>query len=382
MFQPEIFNVFCDVPNAIVENLLEEHIVYFLKEYTADFMEVASLEEWIRNELDQCLKELNLKRSYESFLVSYEEVIQRCPHMTEHIARLKTMVQPEQRTAEWYAFRYNHITASNAWKAYSASEKMRNSLIYEKCKPYEKKVFKSSLTETPMSWGHKYEPLSATIYEALNQTKISDFGCIEHPVHTFLAASPDGICTGPNNYGRMIEIKNVVSREITGIPKPDYYVQMQIQMEVCDLDECDFVETKFVEYENYEDYKNDGTFTQSADGKQKGIIKVYTKDDAYRYEYMPLNCDEVEAWLDASGPDEWIKNVYWKLAVYSCVYVPRCKLWFDRTLNDLEEVWKTVLKERADGSWVARQPTRRAKKTEVHITGCEVAEKDYDQLTY
>jgi hypothetical protein len=46
----------------------------------------------------------------------------------------------------------------------------------------------------------------------------------------------------------MLEIKNVVSREITGIPKPEYYVQMQLQMEVCDLEECDFLETKLISH--------------------------------------------------------------------------------------------------------------------------------------
>ena len=32
---------------------------------------------------------------------------------------------------------------------------------------------------------------------------------------------------------------------------------MQLQMEVCDLDECDFLETKFTEYTDYTAYKND-----------------------------------------------------------------------------------------------------------------------------
>jgi len=57
----------------------------------------------------------------------------------------------------------------------------------------------------------------------------------------------------------MIEVKNVVSRVITGIPKEDYYIQMQLQMEVCDLNECDFVETKFIEYDSYNDYIEDGS---------------------------------------------------------------------------------------------------------------------------
>ena len=46
-------------------------------------------------------------------------------------------------------------------------------------------------------------------------------------------------------YGRLVEIKNIVNREITGIPKKEYWVQMQLQMEVTDLDECDFLETRF-----------------------------------------------------------------------------------------------------------------------------------------
>ena len=49
----------------------------------------------------------------------------------------------------------------------------------------------------------------------------------------------------------MLEIKNIVNREITGIPKKEYWVQMQMQMEVCAIyEECDFLETRFKEYEN------------------------------------------------------------------------------------------------------------------------------------
>ena len=44
--------------------------------------------------------------------------------------------QPEQKTREWYQFRYNLITASNLWKVFG-TESQVNSLIYEKCKPFE-----------------------------------------------------------------------------------------------------------------------------------------------------------------------------------------------------------------------------------------------------
>ena len=53
------------------------------------------------------------------------------------------------------------------------------------------------------------------------QTKIEEFGCIQHPKYNFIGASPDGINIEPNcnRFGRMLEIKNIVNREITGIPK-------------------------------------------------------------------------------------------------------------------------------------------------------------------
>jgi hypothetical protein len=48
----------------------------------------------------------------------------------------------------------------------------------------------------------------------------------------------------------MLEIKNVVNREINGIPIEEYWIQTQLQMQVCDCDECDFLETSFKEYED------------------------------------------------------------------------------------------------------------------------------------
>ena len=86
--------------------------------------------------------------------------------------------------------------------------------------------------------------------------KVEDFGCIKDDNHDFLGASPDGINVDPNSkrYGRMLEVKNRVSESvpITGNPKREYWIQMQFQMGVCGLKECDFFESRFIEYENKE----------------------------------------------------------------------------------------------------------------------------------
>ena len=101
----------------------------------------------------------------------------------------------------------------------------------------------------------------------IQKLRISDV--LNIPSYSFIGASPDGINSNISNprFGRMLEIKNIVNREINGIPKLEYWIQMQLQMETCDLNECDFLETKFIEYENEDDFIKDGSFTYSEDNK-------------------------------------------------------------------------------------------------------------------
>ncbi len=294
----------------------------------------------------------------------------------QKIIGLREIPQPVQRTPEWYQFRWNLITASNAWKAFE-SQSTINQLIYEKCQPI--KIFddnngddeqvKMVNTNTSLHWGQKFEPLSVLIYEHKYKTKIEDFGCIQHPTYKFIGASPDGINVDKNGdrYGRMLEIKNVVSRDINGIPKKEYWVQMQLQMEVCDLDECDFLETKFTEYIDYNAYKNDTT------DKTKGIIIYFhTKEGKPFYVYKPLTIveeDDISKWedeiLSLYQSEEYnytyMKFIYWKLEVFSCVLVLRNKEWFKNNISQLEKVWKIIEQERVTG-YEHRAPVKKVKK--------------------
>ncbi len=305
------------------------------------------------------LSELNLERCGQSYVYSDNRVPE------QHIQLLKSLPQPAQKTSEWYKFRHEHITASNAWKAFG-TQSTKNQLIYEKCKPNEVKESKNNgaLSENALTWGHKFEPLTRMIYEDIHKTQIEDFGCIEHPTYTFLAASPDGIVTGPTNFGRMIEIKNVVSREINGVPKTDYYIQTQLQMEVCNLNECDFVETKFVEYPTYLDFMQN-------DNKRKGIISVFVVNAEYKYVYMPFHIQtetDTNNWLDSvmDYEGEWIKNIYWYLDVYSCILIKRKVDWFQYAIPILQDIWNTICVER-QGDYSLRAPKKRNNKIHINI---------------
>jgi putative phage-type endonuclease len=309
----------------------------------------------------------------------------------EKIQGLREIPQPVQRTPEWYKFRWNLITASNAYKAFETQSSI-NQLIYEKCQPLKTFDYegddevKMVNTNTAMHWGQKYEPLSVMYYEKKYGTKVEDFGCIQHPVYKFLGASPDGIVVNKESdrYGRMLEIKNPVSREITGIPKKEYWTQMQLQMEVCNLDECDFLETKFTEYpdrhsynddfnydENYDEYTSDTTI--SSDGKQKGIIIYFhTKEGKPFYSYKPLNItthQEIIDWeedvISLYQSEEYnytfLKFIYWKLDIVSCVLVLRKKDWFKNNIGQLEKVWNIIENERITG-YEHRAPVKKQKK--------------------
>ena len=313
---------------------------------------------------------------------------------------LRKKPQAEQRTPEWFEERNNMLTMSNFYKIWE-SEKVANSLIYEKCEAIDnspevvaRRESKSGMfvnTESPLHKGQKYEPVSTMFYEHKYHTHVEEFGCLKHDSYSFLGASPDGINTDPASprYGRLLEIKNIVNREINGIPKKEYWVQMQGQMEVCDLDECDFLETRFVEYEGYADFRQDwdeqhwdpehDTIAENRDDKYRGLMIHFVKKCAITgnlnsvpvYEYCPLHFSlkEMEQWernmreqRERNGY-EWVRNIYWKLEEYSCVLVCRNRLWFKHCIADVERFWKTIERERVTG-YAHRAPTRRVKKDE------------------
>jgi putative phage-type endonuclease len=295
--------------------------------------------------------------------------------ITKQIDYLRSKPQPPQRTKEWFEFRHTIISASIASKAFGSQSEI-NQLIYEKCRPLkidDKPTYVN--INAPFHWGQKYEPVSVLIYEHVFKTKVEDFGCLRHDKYSFLGASPDGIIVDTNSdrYGRMLEIKNIVNREIDGNPKKEYWVQMQLQMEVCDLDQCDFLETKFVEYENYAAYCEDVT------DKQKGFMMYFCKSDGNpTYIYKPIDLvdlDEIAKWEEDTIEQyqhlTWIKNCYWKLDIISCVLVLRNRKWFEDNVATLDSIWKIIEQERITG-YEHRAPKKRVKNntTTPFVFGC------------
>jgi putative phage-type endonuclease len=359
-FNKHLTKYIYDIHIIQIIHLYDDNIKYRIK------FKLLQLINRIQNEL---YREVMPPRSYKSSFV--RNIIQNNKYknrIREKITILQNIIQPAQRSEEWYSFRHNLLTASSIWKVFG-SQATQNNIIYEKCKPHA--TFGQSPLNSPLHWGQKYEPVSVEFYKKMYNTEVEDFGCIKHNKYPYIGASPDGIITDINNerYGRMLEIKNIVNREINGIPKMEYWIQMQLQMETCNLNECDFLETKFTEYESEEKFLKDGTYTYSSDDdKLKGILILFNSNGTFYYEYAPLYITESEfiIWekdiLEKNHDKEWIQNIFWKLEKYSNILVLRNKLWFKTTQPFIENLWKTIENERVNG-YEHRAPNRKKRTT-------------------
>jgi hypothetical protein len=141
-------------------------------------------------------------------------------------------------------------------------------------------------------------------------------------------------------------------------------------MEVCDLDYCDFLETKFIEYDSYNDYIADVD-----NDKYKGVIIHFIKDGKPYYKYPPFNCtkEEFDKWeeeaMDIAEKEQlnWVQNIYWKLEQVSTVLIKRNHRWFSSFVPHLEKVWNIIEQERKTGEWskrTAKSKPRTSNKTD------------------
>lgn len=379
--------------DCLISEYMDKHL-YLLAKYNFDQQLYNYLYDILYEQLflvyDHHLPSLIHRVIQEALNIYYKHVMPRRSYSKTFITKslhtndirkqihyLRNIPQPDQRTETWHKFRYNMITASNAYKAYGSQSK-QNELICEKCKPLCLEYTKSRYTETPFHWGTKYEPVSVLYYEYLYETAVEDFGCLPHPNYPYIGASPDGIIVDPSSglYGRMLEIKNPTTREISGIPKEEYWVQMQLQMEVCGLNQCDFLETKFSEYESKEAFEEDGDFYKSKDNQYKGVVMHFIVNEDNYYEYAPFQCspEEFTVWeeqmMHKHENDTWLKHLYWRLDFVSCVLVTRNEKWFQHTRHHLENIWKIIEEERVSGKWTERKAKSTPRKRS-NSMGCE-----------
>ena len=277
---------------------------------------------------------------------------------------LRNLPQPEQRSPEWYAQRDRMITASDFGKALK-SEKARESFAKEKAKPIFDRLeceakdieYIRPLRRTggrACQHGIMFEPVCDLIYRNLCRpgAVTEEFGLLPHPSIEYLGASPDGICNALSSetsmVGRLVEYKAPISRVIQqGLVPEAYMAQMQGQLEVTGLDECDYLECSLRLVE--ESVAKALVGSEHHPPEAYGLIIAYTPsgEDTPTYVYGPYNRIDDEAafaMLDDSCIPNEADVMYWILDTYQLATLRRNQGWWQTTLGpSLASVWSRVI---------------------------------------
>jgi hypothetical protein len=209
---------------------------------------------------------------------------------------------------------------------------------------------------SPFDWGIRFEPVVKQILIAMWGVEILEVGRLVHPTDKQLAASPDGLiqtAAERDRVGRLIEIKCPVKREINGKIPFEYWCQMQIQMEVADIDECDYVEMKLASSYKGSEYVRpaEGTIGYSYNNS----VWVFQSPDTgeLKYAYTTL---ERKDWENLGW--ECVEVAPWHLEKMFTETVQRDRAWFKSTEGVREAFWNKVAGAKA-GTFVPSQPKSR-----------------------
>ena len=334
-----------------------KHLSYLTTILDVDYSDEAFIKYMLKK--DGKFPDESIQAGYESI---FEHIETNIDDIEEKLEWIRAQPRHEQRTKEWFDFRHSLLTASSLDKILG---KDTRSVIYEKILPPKDK---NNADPAPaLAHGIMYEPVAQKIYETMKYAVVEEFGCIRHGTYVCIGASPDGIvkeCSDPSMIGRMLEIKCVYSRHITGLPSYKYWLQVQQQLEVCNLDKCDFFECDIRTLNSESEYL-------VKDVEHKGIIIDYKFNGELKREYI-YDMEERDKIIDNPECEfEFIR--YWYLDSFSCRTIQRQTYFKDTIVPKCIDVWRQVelhrnnpalaekLKKELDDKKVAKAASKKQK---------------------
>lgn len=271
-----------------------------------------------------------------------EAIIKRLEKIKKYrnsLKKLQEMPKMEQRTEEWYAIRRNMLTASDLATAIGKGKfSSKKQLLQKKIAEIQGTNATWNSNSIPaLKWGIMYEDVAMRCYRAQRSNVVChEFGLIAHPNPSVpFGASPDGI----TELGIMVELKCPWKRKIEhGTVPEQYYYQIQGQLEVCDLDECDYVECILSEVQ-LEEYLNSNP-GNNQHGAVLEWINEKTKEVSYEYSSSTLtNPKDVMEWAESTAEHRMNEDDF--LQITTIHYWLLKDLHIIRVYRD-RELWKTI----------------------------------------
>ena len=297
---------------------------------------------------------------YEYYLFQRDIAIKNIAADPDSILRLQQLPQSAQKSAQWHNESLNLLTGHEFGSVCYGTLRGKEAVMAKKCgvpvvineheqETHSQIVFTYSEDGklSPFKWGWRFEPVVRDLYERCwaEGSVFDGLGRIRHPVLPRLAASPDGLITSGPRSGRLIEIKSPITREITGIIPDDYYCQMQLQAEVCDVEAVDYIEMRFTAILLKPDTANP-TYSDAMCAKNPWMGKICVVANAvaegealnpetYTYAYSPLfpsdkaGFTECCAWLPTLDSGKIIlEESIWYVYDYFTTTLPRNRRWW------------------------------------------------------
>jgi putative phage-type endonuclease len=277
--------------------------------------------------------------------------------------------QIEQRTPEWYAQMSSILSASELGSLF-ASVRTRAQLVVSKTQARAQRnqpLATPSDSMTAFDWGIRFEPVVKQIYQYKYSATIKELGRLIHPKYTKCSASPDGLiydCPNSERVGRLVEIKCPVTRQIDGTIPKDYYAQIQMQLHVTGLNECDYVEAAFSsKYNNTPEKIGPNLYNGYVAVIRYPEISDATQNQEFYYIYSPVNM--TDDWTpEIRENEEIVEIIPWRLNHWHEQVVSRSEEWWSSIKPMIDLFWEDVEKARR-GEFVVPESTRPAKKQKV-----------------
>ena len=308
--------------------------------------------------------------------------------------------QTSQHSSDWYNQRRNRLTASEFSNILCGSRQRLllsklDTSAGERSMQAPVAIAQSDGEMVATSWGHRFEPIVRAIYEleiAGVDTVCDTLGRFTHQEHPWLSASPDGIVMKGALAGRLLEIKAPKTRQPDTYVPHDYYVQMQVQMEVCDLEAVDFVEAQFGQLpiilgaedagEQQELYAEAAA---AAEGMNwKGWLAVYglmEDPSTWVYSYSKPVEDLRDARLPGAPGLPLLERTVWWLKGWFPRTVLRNRSWWAETGWPAAELfWTQVVSARAQNVVTTNEVTTNEVTTN-EVTEHEVTEHEIEEAT-
>jgi len=332
---------------------------------------------------------------YEYFLFQRDLALKNLVAKPENVKRLKELPQSAQKSAAWHNESLELLTGHEFGSVVYGTPAGRGLVIAKKCGTpvvvNEHEMASASSSQivftydsegklSPFKWGWRYEPVVRDVYErCFAEGAVFDgLGRIRHPFLPRLAASPDGLIVSGPRCGRLVEIKSPITRELTGTIPPDYYCQIQLQAEVCDVDAVDYVEMRFTAM-----LVKDAKYSVAVGAKNPWMGKICvvaappvavpvaegeepveprSNPDSYEYRYSPLfpatesGFTDCCAWMptDISGMVMLEESVWYVHDLFTKTYMRNRRWWAEVGQPAYEKFWRDVEIARRDGTYAEK----------------------------